>query len=226
MFTRRTATVTMSAPDAACACAMIGCEEYFPVPTMSRDLNTRPAMVNGESFIALSLDRRDRAAAAAPAADEIHDLNLVAVAHQRGSERVASHNDHVVFDGDPPGIDVQPLEQFLHGHWLLELVRVPVERNAHGRGLAGLYCTGPFGTSGALESFGSFGAFERSEPFERPERSSSSWWLSASSPLPLRCRRHRHPSVPASARRPRRVRRPASWRRCGGVPAFAFPRQP
>jgi len=115
---------------------MTGCEEYLPVPTMSRDLNARPAMVNGESFMALSLIRRDKGRAAAPAADEIHDLDLVAVAHQRGSERVAFDNHHVVFDRNPPGIDIQPLEQFLHGHWLLELVRVPVERNAHGRDLA------------------------------------------------------------------------------------------
>src|SRR5262245_65931987 len=49
MFTRRTATVTMSAPDASCACAITACEEYLPVPTMSRDVNVRPAITNGVS---------------------------------------------------------------------------------------------------------------------------------------------------------------------------------
>src|SRR5262245_37195233 len=49
MFTRRTATVTMSAPEASCACAITGNDEYFPVPTMSRDLNVRAAMTNGVS---------------------------------------------------------------------------------------------------------------------------------------------------------------------------------
>src|SRR5687767_12415910 len=51
MFTRRTATVTMSAPEAACACAITACDEYFPVPTIRRDLNSRPAITNGVSAI-------------------------------------------------------------------------------------------------------------------------------------------------------------------------------
>src|SRR5689334_10641307 len=49
MFTRRTATVTMSAPEASCACAMIGCDEYLPVPTIRREANVRPAMTKGVS---------------------------------------------------------------------------------------------------------------------------------------------------------------------------------
>ena len=44
MFTRRTATVIMSAPDASCACTMTAGDEYLPVPTMSRDANVLPAM--------------------------------------------------------------------------------------------------------------------------------------------------------------------------------------
>ena len=51
MFTRRTATVTMSAPDASCACAITACDGYLPVPTMSRDENVRPAMVKGVSVM-------------------------------------------------------------------------------------------------------------------------------------------------------------------------------
>src|SRR5687767_5242779 len=51
MFTRRTATVTMSAPDASCARAMTGCDGYLPVPMISRDWNVRPAITNGESVI-------------------------------------------------------------------------------------------------------------------------------------------------------------------------------
>ena len=49
MFTRRTATVTMSAPEAACACAITACDEYLPVPTISRDAKVRPAITKGES---------------------------------------------------------------------------------------------------------------------------------------------------------------------------------
>src|SRR6266700_7329486 len=43
-LTRRTATVTMSAPEAAWARAISGKLRYFPVPTMRRERNARPAM--------------------------------------------------------------------------------------------------------------------------------------------------------------------------------------
>src|SRR5258707_10365968 len=43
-FTRRTATVTISAPEAACARAISWKLRYFPVPTMRRELKARPAM--------------------------------------------------------------------------------------------------------------------------------------------------------------------------------------
>jgi hypothetical protein len=62
----------------------------------------------------------------APSPDEIDDLDLIAIAHQRRRKRVALDDDHVVFDGNTPGIDVQSIEQLLHGHGLLEIVRVPV----------------------------------------------------------------------------------------------------
>ena len=68
MFTRRTATVTMSAPEASCACAITACDGYLPVPTISRDVNVRPAIDEGGP------DHRRL-----PAADEVDDLDLVAV---------------------------------------------------------------------------------------------------------------------------------------------------
>jgi hypothetical protein len=40
MFTRRTATVTTSAPDASSACTMTAFELYFPVPTNRRERNS------------------------------------------------------------------------------------------------------------------------------------------------------------------------------------------
>src|SRR6266542_5617836 len=51
MFTRRTATVIMSAPEASCARTITAWEEYFPVPTMSRDENVLPAIVKVSTFI-------------------------------------------------------------------------------------------------------------------------------------------------------------------------------
>src|SRR5262245_58859923 len=47
MFTRRTATVTISAPDASTARRVSANEAYFPVPTMSRERYSRPASTKG-----------------------------------------------------------------------------------------------------------------------------------------------------------------------------------
>src|SRR4029077_4714977 len=128
MFTRRTATVTMSAPEASCACAMTACDEYFPVPTMSREVKVRPAMVKGVSSSAKAyLD-------VLSATHEVHDLDVVAVADESGRERGAPDDDQVVLDGNAPRVDVQPFQEFLHRQRLLEIIGIPVERNAHGRG--------------------------------------------------------------------------------------------
>src|SRR5215813_2700082 len=139
------------------------------------------------------------------APDEIDDLDLVAIAHERCGERVSLDDDHVVLDGNTPGIDVQSFEQLLHGHWLLEIVRVPVERNPHGPGLAEFYCTESGGWWG-----GNLGRSERSlaakdERSERPER-------------PERFIRRR-PSVPASGHRRRRASHPPAFLpQCGHGP--------
>src|SRR5882724_11183212 len=53
-FTRRTATVTMSAPDATCARAISAKLRYFPVPTISRDANARPAMTSWSDIFDLN----------------------------------------------------------------------------------------------------------------------------------------------------------------------------
>src|SRR5262245_40278309 len=95
----------------------------------------------------------------APAPDKIDDLDLIAIAHQRRRKCVALDDDHVVFDGNTPGIDAQPFEQLLHGHRLLEIVRVPVERNPHGPSLAEFYCTESGGWWSGSGGFGSFGRF-------------------------------------------------------------------
>src|SRR5262249_33377478 len=46
-FTRRTATVTISAPLASIARAVSCPDLYFPVPTISLERNARPAMMRG-----------------------------------------------------------------------------------------------------------------------------------------------------------------------------------
>src|SRR4051812_8790056 len=46
ILTRRTATVTISAPDAATAAAFCSKLLYLPVPTISREVKLRPATVH------------------------------------------------------------------------------------------------------------------------------------------------------------------------------------
>src|SRR5258707_12651375 len=50
-FTRRTATVTISAPEAACARAISGKLRYLPVPTIKRDRKARPAITSESDMV-------------------------------------------------------------------------------------------------------------------------------------------------------------------------------
>src|SRR6266436_1736224 len=50
-LTRRSATVTIWAPDSSWACFMISVDEYLPVPTMSRDENSLPPITRLVSYI-------------------------------------------------------------------------------------------------------------------------------------------------------------------------------
>ena len=57
-FTRLTATVTISVPDASCAARMIWCDGYLPVPTMRRLVNLRSAMTSGAEEAVATVVRR------------------------------------------------------------------------------------------------------------------------------------------------------------------------
>ena len=65
MLTRRTATVTISAPDASSAAAFCSKLLYLPVPTISREVKVRPATLQVSPISA--------------AADEGDDLIIVAI---------------------------------------------------------------------------------------------------------------------------------------------------
>src|SRR5687768_16147567 len=130
MFTRLTATVTMSAPDAACACAMTACEGYLPVPTMSRDLNVRPAITNGVSIIDISAPGSGFGLRAT-SSDEVHDFNPVALVHQRVGEGVAPEDLEIVLDGHAARVDRQPRQQIGDGQRLVDFEGFPVERDEH-----------------------------------------------------------------------------------------------
>ena len=115
MFTRLTATVTISAPDASCAFTITAGDEYLPVPTISRDPNDLPAMTS----VSMS----------SSTADEIDDLDAIAVADDRVCVGRALQHVEVVLDRDASRIDVEPAEQLDHRERLRDLDRIAVDRN-------------------------------------------------------------------------------------------------
>src|SRR5215203_2688214 len=110
--TRRTATVTTSAPDASIAASMWALEAYFPVPTMRRERNSRPPISNLVSSAVV----RSSAAVISAAANEMHDLEDVAVHQDERRVRVAVPQDRaVVLDHDETRIELQRGEEVGEG---------------------------------------------------------------------------------------------------------------
>src|SRR6266853_1820741 len=105
-FTRRTATVTMSAPDAEIACVIVSLSRYFPVPTIKRDRNVRPPMVSGMSFRTASA-----VVIASSASHEMHELDRIARRHAHRGEGGPAHDRAIVLHHDGPRVEVQRLEQ-------------------------------------------------------------------------------------------------------------------
>src|SRR3954453_9618440 len=96
-FTRRTATVTISAPAAPWASAMIVCEGYLPVPTTRRDPNVRPAMTRGSEIIKKAQGSRNNRLTTAHKSD---DFNLVAIVDKRLIIMLVRTHDKLVLDRD------------------------------------------------------------------------------------------------------------------------------
>src|SRR5439155_4692358 len=97
MFTRRTATVTISAPEASTARRVSAKDAYLPVPTIRRERYSRPARTKGSA---------DRAISAA--SDEMDDLDAVAGGEPPGGVVGARHHGAVHLDGDPPRSEPEP----------------------------------------------------------------------------------------------------------------------
>ena len=95
MFTRRTATVTISAPEASTAAAFSSKLLYLPVPTISRELKVRPG--NGP-VIGLDVLLRGHSAPS----DEMHDLERVAVGDRDFAKIARGHDLEIALDRDLP----------------------------------------------------------------------------------------------------------------------------
>src|SRR3954468_15015375 len=151
--TRRTATVTISAPEASIAVAMVALSRYSPVPTMRRERNSRPPRVNGVSksvsgvvriavIVApsggLVVPRRARddasgkiTASRLASADEVHQLDRIARGQPGLAEAGAAHDLTVELDHHRSGVESQRLEQVEQRRRLGHATRLAVDDNFH-----------------------------------------------------------------------------------------------
>jgi hypothetical protein len=86
-------------------------DEYLPVPTKSRDLKVRPAIVK--------------------VSDEIDDLDLIAIVDGGRVVGGALDDDQVVLDRDAPRIDLELSQQFTDRQRTGELIGIAVQGNRH-----------------------------------------------------------------------------------------------
>src|SRR3954468_20953958 len=106
-FTRRTATVTISAPDASTAAAFSSKLLYLPVPTISREVKLRPATVQPSALMSCCTPT-------SATSDKMHDLERVPVFDANLAERGARDDLEVPLDGNAPGVQpklVQHLDE-------------------------------------------------------------------------------------------------------------------
>src|SRR5260370_42693157 len=124
MFTRRTATVTISAPLSSTAARVSAKSLYFPVPTIRRDLNDLPPSSRGVSFIILS------SIFFLSAADEVDYLDIVA--RLDNGVRVAGlGNDLAIYlDRDAALSHLEALEQRGQSKLAVDGIRIAVEQNS------------------------------------------------------------------------------------------------
>ena len=100
MFTRRTATVTISAPDASTAAAFSSKFLYLPVPTISRE---RERAAGNGPVIGLDVLLRGHSTPS----DEMHDLERVAVFDRHLIQNLSRDDLKVALDRDLARVEPQ-----------------------------------------------------------------------------------------------------------------------
>src|SRR3989454_463331 len=122
--TRRTATVTISAPDASIARAIVSLSRYFPVPTMRREWNERPPMVNGVSrIVSIAVVMRSTPS------HEMHQLDRVARPDGHCPERRTPHDRAVVLHDDDARVERERFEQLEQRGAPRHRARLPIHRD-------------------------------------------------------------------------------------------------
>src|SRR5688500_1434171 len=120
MFTRRTATVTISAPDASRAAAFSSKLLYLPVPTISREVKVRPATVQLSAI------------SAAP--DEMDDFERIAVRDRRFVQSRARDDGKVALDRHPRRVDAELAQHGGDGRAGCDAAWLAVDDDGDGRG--------------------------------------------------------------------------------------------
>src|SRR2546430_7187330 len=110
--TRRTATVTTSAPDTSMASIICAFDAYLPVPTIRRERNSRPAIANGCGSVIVAGEIRSACAMLSASAHEVDDLELVVRCKlHHGEGRAVTQNGSVALDDDCPRVELQRREE-------------------------------------------------------------------------------------------------------------------
>src|SRR6185503_6496734 len=122
MFTRRTATVTISAPAASVARRVSSNERYLPEPVINRDWYVLPASTNGSS-----------SAICSPATDEMDDLDRVAVLEHRVGVGRSGDDLAIHLDGDAPRTEPEGRHEVRHRGTGRQPLRLVVHRHLHHR---------------------------------------------------------------------------------------------
>src|SRR3954467_455963 len=104
--TRRTATVTTSAPDASIASIICALDAYLPVPTIRRERNSRPAMAKGCGSLRVIEEIRSACATGSASAHEGDDLDgIVGCKLQLREGCPVAQNYSVALDDDCPRVE-------------------------------------------------------------------------------------------------------------------------
>src|SRR2546428_7760407 len=122
MLTRRTATVTTSAPDASMAFWVSTKSWYLPVPSQSGERTSMPAIVSRSSCMRCVL----------PTADEPDDFHAVPVAQRCAREGLTVHHREVQLHGDSFGGNAQVGQERSDRVSVRHLTRLSIHGDAHG----------------------------------------------------------------------------------------------
>src|SRR5690606_11410984 len=133
--TRRTATVTTSAPEARIASTICSFDAYFPVPTIKRDRNVRSPITRGASACGLVFDGTACVVMRSATANEVHQLEHVTIHKRPRIELVAVAQDlPVVLHDDQAGVELQLAQQHPECGSGGQLTALTVDHQLQGRG--------------------------------------------------------------------------------------------